>query len=228
MGLLLSALTACTEAEPAPAAPPSPSAVRSPASSSSPKPPEVGPARPLGAARIVADDAKLVEALRGSDVFPTGEAAPTTSEAAVVRRRRPVGTGDVVWMPDANTYCLVSIREQGSDRQCFELAARRKPQGYVHVGRSSPHGVSDQAEPHEMWLTVSVVENSRGPFAFVGGTPKHATSVQEATVKFPSGRTMTFLTYEFPEAVSIPMDAEICNVGRAICFNAFKPSAEGA
>ncbi|UUU44215.1 hypothetical protein [Streptomyces sp. NBC_00162] len=130
-------------------------------------------------------------------------------------------------MPDANTYCLVSIRERASDRQCFGLAAKRKPQGHVHVGRGAPHGVGSAAEPHRLCLTVSVVENAGGPFAYTGGTPEHATPVQEATVKFPSGRAMTFLTYEFPEAVSIPMDAEICSPDRAVWFKAFEPYAIG-
>lgn len=130
-------------------------------------------------------------------------------------------------MPDANTYCLVSIRERASGRQCFGLAAKRKPQGYVHVGRGAPHGVGSAAEPHRLWLTVSVVENTSGPFAYTGGTPEHATPVQEATVRFSSGRTMTFLAYEFPEGRSIPMDAEICSPGRAVCFKAFKPNAIG-
>uniref|UniRef100_A0AAU2K1T8 Uncharacterized protein n=1 Tax=Streptomyces sp. NBC_00049 TaxID=2903617 RepID=A0AAU2K1T8_9ACTN len=156
-----------------------------------------------------------------------GQTAPPTPEVAVLRRGRPVGTGDVAWMPDANMYCLVSIREQGADRQCFELAAKRKPQGYVHVGRSSPHGLGDPTQPHRMWLTVSIVENSSGSFAYTGGTPEHATEVEEATVKFPSGRTMTFVTYEFPERTSIPIDAEICNTDRTVCFKAFEPNPQG-
>ncbi|MFE2578813.1 hypothetical protein [Streptomyces sp. NPDC059378] len=129
-------------------------------------------------------------------------------------------------MPDADTYCQVSIRELGSDRRCFGLSPKRKPQGYVHVGYGAPHGLGDP-EGHQMWLSVSVVENTPGPFAFTGGTPKHATPLQEATMKFPSGRTMTFLTYEFPEGESLPMDAEICNVGRTVCFKAFEGTPDG-
>ncbi|MGV9454542.1 hypothetical protein [Streptomyces sp. NPDC003635] len=158
------------------------------------------------------------------DAFSEDKTVPAPSEAIILRRREPVGSGDVAWLPDANTYCLTAIRERAADRQCFGLAEQRVAQGYVHVGRSMPHGLSHQGGPRQMWLTVSVVENSRGPFAFVGGTPKHATPVQEATVKFASGRTMTFLTYEFPEAVDIPTDAEICNASRVVCFNAFTPS----
>lgn len=166
------------------------------------------------------------EAGRGlqKGAVPPGEAAPATSDVAVLRRNQQVGTGDLAWMPDANTYCLLSIRERASDRQCFGLATKRKPQGYVHVGRGRPHGF---AEPGQMWLTVSIVENAGGPFAYTGGTPEHATPVQEATVKFPSGRTMTFLTYEFPEGRSIPPDAEICSTGRAVCFKAFEPTPQG-
>lgn len=229
VGVLLLMVTACTEASPSIASPPSSAAPASPSSPTSagspeaPEPPEPGPASPLGAAAITSQDGKLVEAFRKGP-FPPGEAAPATSDVAVLRRNQQVGTGDLAWMPDANTYCLLSIRERASDRQCFGLATKRKPQGYVHVGRGRPHGF---AEPGQMWLTVSIVENAGGPFAYTGGTPEHATPVQEATVKFPSGRTMTFLTYEFPEGRSIPPDAEICSTGRAVCFKAFEPTPQG-
>ncbi|AWW41923.1 hypothetical protein DN051_39270 [Streptomyces cadmiisoli] len=182
---------------------------------------------PLGAAMITAEDAKLIEAYRNEALFPAGHAVPATSEVAVLRRRQPAGTGDVAWMPDANTYCLVSIRERGSDRTCFGLAAKRKPQGYVHVGRLTPHGLSGAADRHQLWLNVTVVENTSGPFTYTGGTPKHATPIQESTVRFPSGRTMIFLTYEFPEATHIPRDAEICSNSRTVCFKAFQPNAVG-
>lgn len=226
IGILLALATGCTQAEPRPGSPSS-STPSSSASSDAPEPPESGPATPQGAAAITVNDAKLVQAYGSAAVFPAGEAVPATSEVAVLRRERPVGTGNVAWMPDANTYCLVSIREQTSHRQCFGLAAKRKPSGYVHVGNTLPQGLGDLAEPPQMQLTVSVVENTSGPFSYTGGTPEHATPVQEATVKFPSGRTMTFLTYEFPERESIPMDAEICNAGRVVCFKAFESTPYG-
>ncbi|MFF9199349.1 hypothetical protein ACF09L_29505 [Streptomyces sp. NPDC014779] len=231
VGVMLFAVIGCTEDAPplsSPAPAPAPSSSSTPASSgssSSPEPPEPGPATPLGAATVTAKDAKLIEAYGNGALFPQGQAVPATSELAVLRRGRTAGTGDLAWMPDANTYCLVSIRERASDRQCFGLAKERKPQGYVHVGRGAPHDLGSQAEPHQLWLSVSVVENTSGPFAYKDGTPEHATPVQEATVRFPSGRTMTFLTYEFPEGINIPMDAEICSTSRAVCFKAFEPSA---
>ncbi|MFH8837601.1 hypothetical protein [Streptomyces sp. NPDC017868] len=173
---------------------------------------------------ITAKDAKLVEAFRRWKVFPADAAVPALSDVAVLRRGRPAGTGDLAWMPDADTYCQVSIRERGADRECFGLAAERKPQGYVHVGRAAPHGVGDQAGPPVMWLTVSVVENAAGPFAFTGGTPEHVTPPREATVRFPSGRTITFVTYELPERTEIPTGAEVCGPGRVVCFDPFEPS----
>ncbi|MEV7523585.1 hypothetical protein [Streptomyces sp. NPDC091371] len=176
---------------------------------------------------ITAEDAKLVEALKRWKMFPEGETAPAGSDVAVIRRGLPEGTGDVAWMPDANTYCLVSIRERGADRKCIGLPAQRKPRGYVNVGRAAPHGLSVQGGPTQMWLTVSVVENTDGPFTYSAGTPQHATPLQEGTVRFPSGRTMTFLTYEFPEATSIPHDAEICSPDRTVCFQAFEATARG-
>lgn len=141
---------------------------------------------PLGAARVTAADARLVEANRNGGLYPSGVAVPATSEMAVLRRGRPAGTGEIVTMPDADTYCLVSIRELGSDRECFELAPKRVLQGYVQVGRAAPHGLGSDKEPHQLWLTVIVVENAGGPFAFTGGTPKRATPLQQSTVRFPS------------------------------------------
>ncbi|MEU8524120.1 MULTISPECIES: hypothetical protein [Streptomyces] len=228
VGVLLLMLTGCTEADPPVGSPhPSPTSA-SPASSGTPEPAEPGPAEPLGAAKITAADTRLVEAFWKTALLPADKAVPASSELAVLRRGRPAGTGDVAWMPDADTYCLVSIRERGSDRECFQLAAKRKPQGYVHVGRAAPHGLGIQSEPHRLWLTVSVVENTRGSFAFTNGTPEHAPPVQQATLRFPSGRTMTFVTYEFPEAVHLPRDAEICSAGRAVCFQAFEPNPAGS
>ncbi|MFF1400862.1 hypothetical protein ACFVZD_44960 [Streptomyces sp. NPDC058287] len=227
VGVLLSAVTGCTEASPPPDSPPTSSATASSASSRSPEPPETGPATPLGAATITAKDGKLVEAYSSETFVSAGVTVPATSEVAVLRRRRPAGTGDVAWMPDANTYCMVSVREDGWDHRCFDLAAKRKPHGYVHVGTSTPHGVGRSSHPHRMWLTVTIVENVSGRYAYTGGTPEHATPVQQATMKFPSGRTMTFVTYEFPERRPIPMDAQICNTGRSVCFKAFEPSTNG-
>ncbi|MBT2543129.1 hypothetical protein J7E99_21105 [Streptomyces sp. ISL-44] len=115
--------------------PPS-SAPSSSVSSGSPEPPapEPGPATALGAATITVGDAQLVEVYRRAVLFPAGQAVPGTSPVAVLWRGQPVGTGDVAWIPDANT---------------------------------------------------------------------------------------------FPEAMSIPMDAEICSPDRAVCFKAFEPYAIG-
>ncbi|MEV6703039.1 hypothetical protein AB0M68_38965 [Streptomyces sp. NPDC051453] len=223
VGVLLSVGTGCTEASP----PPTSSAASAPASSRSPEPLETGPATPLGAATIKAKDAKLVEAYSSEELFSADQPVPATSEVAVLRRRRPAGTGDVAWMPNANTYCIVSVREEASDRQCFDLPAKRKPHGYVHVGTSTPHGVGSSSHPHRMWLTVTIVENASEPYTYTSGTPEHATPVQQATVKFPSGRTMTFVTYEFPQRRPIPRYAKICNTGRSVCFKAFEPSPGG-
>ncbi|MGW8767375.1 hypothetical protein ACWGN5_33290 [Streptomyces sp. NPDC055815] len=173
---------------------------------------------------ITAKDGKLVEALRKWSLFPAGTAVPELSDMAVLRRGRPVGTGDLAWMPDADTYCLVSIREQAADRRCFGLAHERKPRGYVHVGDAAPHGMAGSEGPPDLWLTVTVVENTAGPFVFTGGTPEHVTPLREATVRFPSGRTITFVTYELPEGTEIPTGTEICGAGRTVCFDPFAPT----
>lgn len=38
---------------------------------------------------------------------------------------------------------------------------------------------------------------------------------------------MTFLTFEYPERVPFPKEAEICDTDRVVCFEAFEPSPEG-
>ncbi|MQY15785.1 hypothetical protein SRB5_59760 [Streptomyces sp. RB5] len=177
---------------------------------------------PVSGAGFTARDGKLVERFRET-LESTSDTldAPAISDVAVVRRFPQLGTGDVVWMPDPNTYCHMKIRASWAQQACHALAKWRMPQGYVHVGFLSTYNRDDSAVTPEIVLYGAIVENVSGPFAFAGGALEDAPPLQEAAMRFPSGSVFTFLTYGPPENMisSVP---EICGAGRTVCFKAFE------
>ncbi|MFE6805089.1 hypothetical protein ACFVEN_25885 [Streptomyces sp. NPDC057681] len=144
---------------------------------------------------------------------------PELSEVAVLQRLGPTGTGDLVWMPDADTYCLTTIRSSVKSHGCYGLAPKRPARGYVQVGAPTPRGVGATYSKQD-WLSVSLVENAQGPFTFAGDRPKGTSSVRQATLRFASGRTVTFLAYSQKDA-TIPQNTKMCGPHRKVCFDPY-------
>lgn len=222
MGVVLVLVTGCTDngspqasrTSPAPSSSPSPS-------TKAPVPPEPGPAKPLGGAAVGRQDGSLVDSftefIEESDLDTGVE--PELSEVAVLQRLEPTGTGDLVWMPDADTYCLTTIRSSLKSHGCYGLAPKRPARGYVQVGDPTPRGAGSTYSKQD-WLSVSLVENAQGPFTFTGDRPKGTSSVRQATLRFASGRTVTFLAYSHTDS-RIPQNTKICGPHRKVCFDPY-------
>lgn len=184
-------------------------------------PPEPGPAKPLGRAAVGKRDGKLVDSftefIEESDLDTRIE--PELPEVAVLQRLTPTGTGDLVWMPDADTYCLTTIRSSLKSHRCYGLAPKRPARGYVQVGDPTPRGVGSTYSKQD-WLSVSVVENAQGPFTFTGDRPKGTSAVRQATLRFTSGRTVTFLAYSQTDS-RIPQNTKICGPHHKVCFDPY-------
>ncbi|MEU3793994.1 hypothetical protein [Streptomyces fructofermentans] len=222
MGAVLVLVTGCTDSGPPQASRTSPAPSSSPSpSTKAPVPPEPGPAKPLGGAAIGKQDGSLVESftefIEESSLDTRTE--PALSEVAVLQRLGPPGTGDLVWMPDADTYCLTTIRSNVKGHQCHGLAPKRPARGYVQVGDPAPRSAGSTYAKQD-WLLVSLVENAQGPFAFSGDRPKGASPVHQATLRFASGRTVTFLAYSQSDS-RIPQNAEMCGPDRKVCFDPY-------
>jgi hypothetical protein len=175
-------------------------------------PVEQGPAEPVGAAAFTPKDAKLFAALEEfTDETPTDPA-----HVAVLRRLEPAGQGDLVWMPDSRTYCVASIATDVQSRSCFDLDVGEPAR--VHVGHGEPRGLDA-----EEVLVVAVVENAEGPFDYRSvKTGDGISPVRQATMRFPSGRTFTFIAYGLGDGRrSIPLSADICDPDGDMCFAAF-------
>lgn len=171
--------------------------------------PATGPGVPEESARVTAEDGKLLERFR-TNPMPSSYEEPSADTLAVIHRGGD-GTGHVGWMTDEQTYCFASIRARTLSTRCEELPARHAP----HIS-AGPHLDGTGIGENYSYFTALVLDG-RGRFSFTG--PSHGFGpVHQATVAFPSGRTAALLVYEvLGQHLGA---AEICDEGRAHCFNA--------
>ncbi|AWE51331.1 MULTISPECIES: hypothetical protein [Streptomyces] len=195
-----------------------PQAKRPSAVSQTPKPKptaERGPGEPLGATLLASTDAELRKQYEQYEPGRVG-GHPDAAHVAVLRgREKPWQMAQLVWMSDSGHFCWMAheSKHESSASQCSPMPTSRPGVEQVHT---PPTPKVDDG-----WY-LAVVENAVGRFGYTGRSEKALVPVRQATVRFPSGRTVTFVSYgRRHDDRRIPWDAEICDADRSVCFDAF-------
>ncbi|GEB60183.1 hypothetical protein GCM10017674_77140 [Streptomyces gardneri] len=173
------------------------------------------PARPLGEAAVNdRDHAFLQEAF--AIQIPAGHKVPPADEVAVIRRM-DAKNGELAWMSDGRTFCYGKIREGYSSYSCGRLPEEAPAPGLLFTIWGEPDRVSN-GENNAAVRVVSFVIAEGGPARFDHvKRSKETGPVHQAVARFPSGRMVTFLTFDRPYGPIDP-EAEICRSDRKICF----------
>lgn len=173
------------------------------------------PARPLGEAAVSARDHAFLQTAFAIPI-PAGHKIPPADEVVVIRRM-DAKNGELAWMSDGRTFCYGKIREGYSSYTCGRLPEKAPAPGLLLTVR----GDSDRAPSEDSLDEVRVVGfviAEGGPARFDHVKRSKGTGpVYQAVARFPSGRMVTFLTFDRAYG---PIDpgAEICRSDRKICF----------
>ncbi|MFI8421137.1 hypothetical protein [Streptomyces sp. NPDC085479] len=173
------------------------------------------PARPLGEAAAGSRDHAFLQAAFAVPT-PPGHKAPPADEVVVIHRL-DAENGELAWMADGRTFCYGKIREGYSSYSCGLLPEEPPAPGLLLTLRGEPDRVTSADNLDEVRV-VSFVIAEGGPARFDHvKRGKGASPVHQAVAKFPSGRMVTFLTYDHPYG-PLDLEAEICRSDRRVCF----------
>ncbi|MFD8012641.1 hypothetical protein [Streptomyces sp. NPDC058955] len=175
------------------------------------------PARPLGQAAVSGrDHAFLQEAF--AIRIPAGHKVPPADEVAVIRRL-DARNGELAWMSDGRTFCYGKIREGYSSYTCGRLPEETPAPGLLLTVPGEHDRVTSEENLDEV-RNVSFVIVEGGPERFDHvRRSKGMGPVHQAVARFPSGRMVTFLTFDHPgHGWELDPEAEICRSDRKICF----------
>ncbi|MFC9730763.1 hypothetical protein [Streptomyces roseolus] len=215
---LLATSAGCTSGTEQPRDSSKPAVVKSSAttpSAAAQRPYDKMPARPLGRAAVSGrDHAFLREAF--AIRMPGGHKVPPADEVAVIRRL-DAKNGELAWMSDGRTFCYGKIREGYSSYTCGQLPEKAPAPGLLLTVWGEHDRVTNGENNDEVRL-VSFVIAEGGPARFDHvKRSKWTGPVHQAVARFPSGRMVTFLTFDRAYGPIDP-EAEICRSDRKICF----------
>lgn len=159
----------------------------------------------------------FVDAAFASGV-PTGYEVPPVGEVAVIRHSG-VKSGELAWMPDGRTFCFGLVREAHGSFTCGRLPEEGPALGLL-VTVPVTHDRVTSEDDLDRVRNVSFVVAEGGPRRFDHVKRSKGTGpVNQAVARFPSGRMVTFLTFDRPgHGVELDPEAEICRSDRAVCF----------
>ncbi|MGY0021042.1 hypothetical protein ACVHNB_18910 [Streptomyces sp. YJ-C3] len=125
--------------------------------------------------------------------------------------------GELAWMPDGHTFCYALVRRAKTTLVCGTLPDRAPAPGLLLVRRGDPDQVLEQGkEGRTRMVSFVIAEGGDRHFDHVGRAAG-AGPVNQAVARFPSGRMVTFLTFDRPYG-PINSKAEICSTDRSVCF----------
>ncbi|MFF5977026.1 hypothetical protein ACFY7C_36590 [Streptomyces sp. NPDC012769] len=177
------------------------------------------PARPLGKAAASDRDHVFLQAAFAIRL-PAGHQVPPADEVVVIHRL-DAESGELAWMPDGHTYCYGKIREGYSSYTCGRLPEKPPAPGLLLTVPGEPDRVTTEDNLDKV-RNVSFVIAEGGPARFDHVKRRKGMGpVHQAVARFPSGRMVTFLTFDRPYGPLDP-EAEICRSDQHVCF----PSAE--
>ncbi|MFB7339139.1 hypothetical protein ACFCZ6_03680 [Streptomyces hydrogenans] len=175
------------------------------------------PARPLGQAAVDAQDHAFLRtafAVR----LPAGHRIPRVDEVVVIHRLDDEN-GELAWMSDGRTFCYGKIRKGYSSYRCGRLPEKPPAPGLL-LTLPPEHDRVTGDDDLDRVRNINFVMAEGGPERFdhvkrsQGMGPVH-----QAVARFPSGRMVTFLTFDHPgHGWQLDPKAEICRSDRAVCF----------
>ncbi|MDK9500861.1 hypothetical protein QEZ40_006886 [Streptomyces katrae] len=122
-------------------------------------------------------------------------------------------------MPDGRTFCYGMVREGYGSSNCGLLPEEAPAPGLLVTVPGFTDRVASE-DDFDKVRAVSFVIAEGGPKRFDHvRRSKGMGPVHQAVAKFPSGRMVTFLTYDYPgHGWEFDPQAEICRSDREVCF----------
>ncbi|MFD0151109.1 hypothetical protein ACWGQ4_02540 [Streptomyces sp. NPDC055721] len=175
------------------------------------------PARPLGKAAAGGRDRAFLRAAFAVQK-PAGHEVPPADEVVVIHRL-DARNGELAWMSDERTFCYGKIREGYSSYTCGELPEKAPAPGLLLSLPGEHDRVTSEGNLDEV-RNVNFVIAEGGPERFAHVKPgKGMGPVHQAVARFPSGRMVTFLTFDYPaHGYEFAPEAEICRSDQEVCF----------
>ncbi|MFD3947515.1 hypothetical protein [Streptomyces sp. NPDC058579] len=175
------------------------------------------PARPLGKAAAGGGDRAFLRAAFAIQT-PAGHEVPPAEEVVVIHRL-DAKNGELAWMRDGRTFCYGKIREGYSSYTCGQLPETAPAPGLLLTLPGEHDRVTSEDNLDEV-RNVSFVIAEGGPERFDHvKRSKGMGPVHQAVAKFPSGRMVTFLTFDYPgHGFELDPEAEICRSDQKVCF----------
>ncbi|MFJ2937912.1 hypothetical protein ACIO8G_34745 [Streptomyces sp. NPDC087219] len=173
------------------------------------------PARPLGEGAVGDRDHAFLRTAFEIPV-PGGHKIPPADEVIVIHRL-DARNGELAWMPDGRTFCYGKIREGYSSLNCGRLPDEPPAPGLLFTAAGEPDRDSSKENRDEVrFVSFVIAEGGPARFDHVKRS-KEMGPVHQAVARFPSGRMVTFLTFDRPHGLLDP-EAKICRSDRQICF----------
>ncbi|MEU9298840.1 hypothetical protein [Streptomyces sp. NPDC048266] len=176
------------------------------------------PARPLGTAAATGRDSVFLDAAFASGA-PSGREVPPVDEVVVIRRLG-AKSGELAWMSDGRTFCYGMVREGYSSFSCGLLPEEAPAPGLLFTVPGAPDRVTSEDNLDETrYVSFVIAEGGPKRFDHVKRS-KGMGPVHQAVARFPSGRMVTFLTFDHAgHEWGLDPEAEICRSDRAVCFS---------
>ncbi|WP_234344415.1 hypothetical protein [Streptomyces sp. WM6372] len=223
----MTTLTGCTSGQAAPPKPTVPSGTAGATGtvgamgatpSATQRPYDTMPARPTGEAAPTDGDRALLRVALRRPYVPAAYEIPADDAVAVIHRV-DAENGELAWMPDGRTFCFVLVRRGMAASTCGPLPEEAPAPGLLLKRAGEPDQALDQGkEVQARMVSFVMAEGGSRRFDHVKRA-SDAGPVNQAVARFPSGRMVTFLTFDRPYG-PVDTEAEICSTDRTVCFPA--------
>ncbi|MFD7961982.1 hypothetical protein ACFV5J_14395 [Streptomyces zaomyceticus] len=180
------------------------------------RPYDTMPARALGRAAATGRDQAFLDAVFDSGI-PSGYKAPALDQVILIHRLDDE-SGELAWMPDGRTFCYRMVRGTYGSSRCGRLPEKGPAPGLLFTVTGDHDRVTHE-DDLDRFRVVSFVMAEGGSRTFDHvARGRGAGPVHQAVARFPSGRMVTFLTFDRPGLGELDPKAEICSSDRAVCF----------
>jgi hypothetical protein len=170
----------------------------------------------MGKAAPTNRDRMFLQAALRHPQIPAAYELPSDDTVAVIHRVDDEN-GELAWMPDGRIFCYIMMRRSTATSVCGPLPDKAPAPGLLLIRRGEDDQVMEQGKEDQIRMVSFVIaEGGSRHFDHVKRA-SGAGPVNQAVARFPSGRMVTFLTFDRPYG-RIDAEAEICSTDRTVCF----------